>query len=123
MTTKVDDFVQSEMAKNDKKIFAGSILTILVGYAGVSFWLNAIRATASLWFVWVLIAVQLVLYFFIFYNSYKRSKVLGLNSGLALVLFVVLAIMGRVENWELVIIPMIVIVMLVLSSSSLSNKH
>lgn len=118
-----NEFVQSEMAKNDKKIFAGSILTILVGYVGISFWLNSIRATASLWFVWVLIAAQVLLYFFLFYNSYKRSKMLGLSNGLALILFVILAVLGRVENWELVIIPMLVIVMLVFSGRNLGKKN
>ena len=92
---------------------------LLLGYTNLyksAFWLNSIRATASLWFIWVLIIIQFALYFSIFLTSYNRSKVLGLNKNVALILFIILAVLGRVNNWELIVIPLLVIVMLMFSA-------
>jgi hypothetical protein len=42
--------------------------------------------------------------------------VFGINNYLGICLFTVLAILGRVNNWELVIIPLLAATMLVLSA-------
>jgi len=66
--------------------------------------------------VWILIIIQFSLYFWIFVNSYQRSKVLGLNKNLAWIIFSILAILGRVNNWELLVIPLLIVVMIIFSA-------
>lgn len=66
--------------------------------------------------MWLLIIIQFTLYFSIFITSYFRSKVFGLNNNIALILFTALAVLGRVENWELIILPLLIVTMLVLSA-------
>lgn len=88
---------------------------VLVGYVGITLWLNSIRATANLSFVWVLIVVQLVLYCLIFVTSHQYFRVCGYKR-LGIAPFIILAILGRVENWELFIIPLLIIVMFISST-------
>jgi len=87
----------------------------VIGYIGITFWLNAIRATAPLWFVWVLIIVQFALYFSIFISSYRRAIGCGLNKNISLIIFIALAILGRVNDWEILVIPLTIIIMLIFS--------
>lgn len=114
------DFIKDEMLKIENRLFFGRILSSSVGYLLITLWLNGIRATASLWFVWVLIIIQFALYFSIFITSYQRSKIFGLNKNLSFVIFIILTILGRVNDWELVVIPLLVLIMLVLS---IRNKN
>jgi len=115
-TNKPNDFIKNEILKNERRLFAGGIIAIVVGYIIITLWLNAIRATAPIWFVWVLIAIQFALYFSIFISSYQRSKVLGANKTLGFIIFAVLAVLGRVNDWELFIIPLLLVIMLILSA-------
>ncbi len=112
---QVSDFIKTEVLKIESRSFVVRILGVLIGYAGITLWLNSIRATAPLWFVWVLIVIQFALYFSIFVFSYQRSKVCGLNKSLGIVLFITLAALGRVNDWELLIIPLLVVIMIVFS--------
>ena len=114
--TKVHDFLNSEIAKIENRMFWGRILSVSLGYILVTLLLNSIRAKASLWFVWPLIIVQLVLYLSIFIAGYRRSKTLGLNENLAFVVFIILAFLGRVNDWEIVVIPVLVAGMLIWSA-------
>lgn len=118
MKTKItaSDFINNEMLKTENQLFWGRILGSSIGYLIITLWLNSILANASIWFVWTLIIIQLLLYFLIFFVSYQRSKVFGLNKNFAFGLFIVLAILGRVNDWELLIIPLLVIAMLVFSA-------
>jgi len=111
-----NDFLKNEVLKMENRMFWGSILGSSIGYLVITLWLNSIRATASLWFVWVLIIIQFALYFSIFISGYNRSKVLGLNKNIALVLFIILTVLGRVNDWEVIVIPLLVIVMLAFSA-------
>ena len=111
-----NNFIKNEVLKMENRMFWGSIISSSIGYLVVTLWLNNIRATASLWFVWVLIIIQFALYFSIFISSYNRSKILGINNNIALILFIVLAILGRVNDWEVIIVPIVVIVMLAFSA-------
>lgn len=115
----VSNFVANEILKMENRLFWAKLLVASIGYLLITSWLNSIRVTASLWFVWVLIIIQFALYFSIFISSYGRSKALGLNKNFAFIIFVILAILGRVNNWELLIIPILVVIMLV---SSARNK-
>jgi len=110
-----NDIIIDEVLKVENRSFWFRILACSIGYFAMSLWLNSIRTTASLWLVWLLIIIQFILYFSIFITSYFRSKVFGLNNNIALILFTTLAVLGRVENWEIIIIPLLVVTMLVLS--------
>ena len=120
MENKTSDFLKNEVLKMENRLFWDKILGSSVGYLLITLWLNSIRATASLWFVWILIIIQFALYFSIFSSGYQRSKVFGLNKNLALILFIILAVLGRVNDWELVVIPLLIVVML---SFSAINKR
>ena len=111
----VSDFLEGEVLKIENRLFLGKLLGSVIGYALITLWLNSIRATASLWIVWALIIVQFSLYSPIFITSCQRSRVFGLNNNLALVISIALAVLGRVNDWELVVIPLLVIVMLIFS--------
>ena len=111
-----NDFLKNEVLKMENRMFWGRILGSAIGYIVITLWLNSIRATASLWFVWPLIIIQFALYFSIFIAGYQRSKVFGFNKNLALVLFIILAVLGRVNNWELVVIPLLIVIMLAFSA-------
>ena len=118
----MNDFIKTEVLKIKKRLFVVRIFGTLMGYIGITIWLNAIRATAPIWLIWVLIIIQLVLYILIFFISYRRSEKLGLKY--AFVIFIILSVLGRVENWELIIIPMLVITMLIYSArdNNILNK-
>jgi len=115
---KTKDFIKTEILKAERSLFLGKIISIFIGYVGITLWLNAIRATASIWFVWVLIVIQFLLYFSIFSLSYTRASVIGLNKKLGFIFFVVLAVLGRVNNWELFIIPLLLVVMFIFSAKN-----
>ena len=112
---KAENFLKNEVLKIENRLFLGKLLSSAIGYTLITLWLNSIRATASLWFVWALIIIQFALYFSIFITSYQRSKVFGLNKNFALIVFIILAVLGRVNDWEIIVIPATVIAMVVFS--------
>ena len=116
MNMTAHDFIDNEVLKIENRSFWFRILASSLGYLVITLWLNSIRTTVSLWFVWILIIIQFSLYFSIFIAGYTRSTVFGLNKNIAWILFSVLAVLGRVNDWELIIIPLLVITMLVLSA-------
>ncbi len=120
---KANDFIKREVLNLERNSFAVRIIATALGYTGITFWLNAIRATASLWFVWILIIVQFAFYFSIFITSNRRAIVCGLNKNIGIIIFIAFAILGRVNDWELVIIPLMVVIMLIVSmkAKSVSN--
>jgi len=116
MENKAREFLKNEVLKMENRLFWGKLLGSSIGYLLITLWLNSIRATASLWFVWVLIIIQFALYFSIFIVGLERSKVFGLSNAVALVVFTVLAVLGRVNDWEVIVVPLLVVVMLILSA-------
>jgi len=113
-----DDIFSNEILITENRLFWARILGVSVGYLLITLWLNSIRVTAPIWFVWVLIITQFILYFSIFITGYQRSVVFGLNKNFAWILFLILAVLGRVNDWELIIIPCLVIVLLILSAKN-----
>lgn len=109
---EISNFVKTEMLRIKKVSFAVNIIIIVVGYFFITLWLNKIRAVAPSWLLWVLIITQLILYFLIFFVSYKRSKELGFNKDTGFIVFILLATMGRINDWEVLLIPLLVIVIL-----------
>jgi len=72
--TTASDFLKNEVLKMENRMFWAKILGSSVGYLLITLWLNSIRATASLWFVWVLIIIQFALYFAIFIFAASQSN-------------------------------------------------
>lgn len=113
-----DDFVQNRMLKIENKLFWGHLLARSIGYLLITLLLNSIRTSIPSWFLWILIIIQFVLYFSIFFVSFQRALVFGINKNLALIIFIIFAILGRVNDWEILILPVLVVVMLVLSTKN-----
>ena len=103
----------------EKRIFAGFLIFTIILYSGITFWLNAIRSNAAIWFVWILI-IQLLLYCWIFVLCYHRSIDCGYKRGI--LIFIGLALLGRVNDWELIIIPLVAIIMLVISAKNKNQQ-
>jgi hypothetical protein len=110
------NFIKGEILKLERNSFAIGIIINVVAYSLITLWLNSIRTTAALWFVWVLIIIQIILYVLIFVKSYNRSRVFGLKAAPGVTLFTILFWLGRVNDWELLIIPLLVVIMLILSA-------
>ncbi len=114
MEEKTHHFLKNEILSHERNIFISSILITSIGYFAISFFLNSIRANANIIILWILIIIQFTLYFSIFYLSYKRSKIIGWT-WFAFPLFILLAVLGRVEDLEIILIPFVVIIMIILS--------
>jgi hypothetical protein len=117
MNSKGTEFVRKEILSLERNVFFGKTVANIIAYVLITLWLNSIRATAALWFVWVLIVIQLLLYFLIFSRSYQRAKVCGFKT-FAFPLFLILCVLGRVNDWEILVIPAMVIMMLIFSSKT-----
>lgn len=115
METKAYNFLTAEILKTERRVFAGRILATLFGYVLFSTWLSYVRETAPLWFVWTLIIAQWLLYFLIFIVSHRRAQAIGLKT-FGIIPFIILAALGRINDWELVIIPGLIITMLIISA-------
>ena len=66
----------------------------------------------------------MILYFSIFVISYQRAQLIGIKR-FGIIPFIILAILGRVENWEIFIIPLLLITMFLLSAkyvNKIENK-
>lgn len=113
-----NDFIKGRVLIMQRNQFMFVVIATLVGYIGLTLVLNAIRATSPLWLLWGLIIIQFTLYFSFFTTSYRRAVVCGLSRGLGTIIFVALAVLGRVNDWELVVIPLTLIIMLVVSATS-----
>ena len=110
---RVDKLIKREVLRAEKNSFIFRLFIVFAGYIGITLWLNSIRQSAALWFVWTLIAVQLFFYLSIFVASSLRAKQCGYRYPW-LWLFPIL-VLSRVENWELVVFPLFVVIMLILS--------
>ena len=110
----LSEFARHQMCLIARRMFTIQLLAIVGGYVGVTFWLNDIRETAPQWWVWVLIIIQFLLYFSIFSACYQRAKDIGSKYS-HIVVFIILAVLGRINDWEVVVIPLTVVTILVLS--------
>jgi uncharacterized membrane protein YhaH (DUF805 family) len=119
METKGGILNREEILKRENYRFIVVILTVTIGYFLISIFLNSIRANANIIFAWFLIIIQFTLYFSIFTIVYGWLRDTGRNNPLLFLLFIVLVCLGRVEDWEKLILPLLVTFMIVLS---LRNK-
>lgn len=121
--SEIENLFKLKKLREEKRFFIiKTTITILV-YIGLSSWLNAVRTTAPIWFVWVLAIIQILFYFLIFLISYNRLKECGYKK--LSYIIILLAILGRFENWEIIFIPILVILMFSLTffNNTLSLKE
>ncbi len=105
-----------------KKFSPLRLIGYLAGYVVLSLWLNSIRATAPIALVWIMIAVQFILYASIFVYGYSRYNGPSNLEKLGWFITLVVAILGRVNNWEIVILPLFVIAMIILPKKKQSSQ-
>ena|ERR1035437_10191633 len=84
-----DQFKRDKIRAEKGFFIVKTVITILI-YIGLSSWLDSIRTTAPVWFVWILAITHIIFYFLIFLISYSRLKVCGYKklSWIVLVLFI-----------------------------------
>jgi len=120
---KQNEFIKKEKLNIGRASFLADITYPILFYIGITYWLNYVRPTASLWFIWILIIIQFILYFSIFIICYKYFKKCGLNKFFGIMIFIILAFLGRVENWEFFIIPFSIITIAILLSFRLLDEY
>ena len=108
---RVTELITNDVLRTEKNILIFRLLITVGGYVGITLWLNAIRQTASAWCVWFLIGIQIFLFLTIFVVCSLRLRQCGKH---AWWLWLPL-ILSRVSNWEVVVIPVTMIVTLILS--------
>lgn len=120
--SKVRDVIINEVLRMEQGAFIWRLLLTIGAYAGMTFWLNAIRQTAATWFVWVLIAVQVFFFISIFVVCSLRGKQCGYRHTW---LLLVPLFLSRVNNWEMVVIPALAVIMFILSARNrtVSPEH
>jgi ABC-type multidrug transport system permease subunit len=111
--SEVREVIKRDVLRTEKNIFIFKLFLVLAGYVGMTLWLNAIRQSAAIWFVWVLIALQLFFFISIFVACSIRAKQCGYRY--VWLIIVLVACASRVDNWELVLIPIMAVAMLILS--------
>jgi hypothetical protein len=109
----VNELRERDILKAERNLFTVRLLLILAGYVGTTLLLNAIRVSAALWILWPLVVVQIFLYLSIFVICSFRLKKCGYRLSW---LFYILFVLSRVNDWELIIIPALVVTVFVLSA-------
>ncbi len=113
---RVTGLIAREILRTEKNLFTFRLLAVLASYAGVTYWLNSIRHSAALSVVWCMIGLQLFLYLTIFVVCSLRlrqcrRKAWWIWGPL---------ILSRVNDWEVLLIPLTAIITLILSET---NSH
>ena len=108
---RVAELIKKEVLRAEKNMFIFSLLVVAASYIGITFWINAIRQTAAIWFVWCLIGLQLFLFLTVFVVCALRLRQCRRHSWW--LWFPLL--LSRVENWEVLLIPAAAMVTLMIS--------
>jgi hypothetical protein len=111
--SRVHDLITNEVLRMEHRAFVWRFVLTIAAYVGTTLWLNSIRQTAVLWFVWVLIFVQLFFFITIFVVCSLRLKQCGFRH--RWLLFIPF-FLSRVENWEVAVIPGLALFMIILSA-------
>ena len=107
--------------RTEKTYFISQMLLTVGTYLGLTLLLNAVRGgDASVVFLWAFVIPQLLLYLYIFCLAAARASKCGYRVSW-LVGF--LAILGRVNNFEVFVIPAVVLASLVVSESSSRTRE
>lgn len=97
-----------------QNIFTVTVIGAILGYAGMTLWLNAIRQTAALPFLWGLIILQLLLFLSVFVICSIRLRQCGRHSWWIWMPL----LLSRVNDWEVFLIPATAAVVYILSELS-----
>ena len=118
---RVTEYITRTVLRAEKNSFIFRLLLVIVGYVGITLWLNAIRQVAAIWLVWCLIGLQLFLFITIFVVCSLRLKQCRRHSWWLWLPFA----LSRVSNWEIVFIPATAAVTLILSelNVNVSEEH
>ena len=111
--SRVHELLTNKVLRTEHRAFVLCFLLTIAAHVGTTLWLNSIRQTAALWFVWVLIVVQLFFFLTIFVMCSLRLKQCGFRH--RWLLFIPL-FLSRVENWQIVVIPVLALCMIILSA-------
>lgn len=60
--SRANELITKEIVRGEKNVFIFRLLSTVISYVGITFWLNAIRQMASITFVWILIGIQIFLF-------------------------------------------------------------
>lgn len=107
-----DAIMQGIVVRWKRNHFRVNIVLTVAAYIGITLLLNSVRKEAAAVFVWGLIVPQLLLYLYIFALAAGRSSECGLK---LFWLFGVLAVLGRVNDFEILVIPIAVVTALIIS--------
>jgi len=109
-----DPFLQSIVLPAKKRHFAVKLLWIVAWYVGLTILLNHVvrRMDAASPFLWGLAILQVYMYFYIFTLSYVRLRECSSKVAWSVGF---LAVLGRVNDYELLIIPAVVLTALIIS--------
>jgi hypothetical protein len=120
--SRVRDVITDEVLRMQHRAFIWRLVLTIAAYVGVTFWLNSIRQTAAVWFVWALIVFQLFFFISIFVVCSLRARQCGYRH--TWLLFIPL-FLSRIDNWEVVVIPALAVVMTILSirNRKVSPEH
>ncbi len=105
------EIITRKVLRAEKNLFILRMFLILSAYVGLTLWLNAVRQTVPTWLLWTLIAIQLFLFLTIFVVSSLRLRQCRIASWWLWVPFV----LSRINDWEILAIPVWMIVMLIIS--------
>ena len=108
-----DEIERELLAINRKKftsgLICGSALYFFFGYVLSS-------AHGMTGFVWLGIFGQYFSYFGLFIAGYDRALAAGVGRGLAGMILAIAFALGRIDGWDLAVIPLFVVAMLILSA-------
>lgn len=111
--SRVHELIKREILRAEKNIVIFRLFVCLAGYVGTTLWLNAIRQASALWFVWILIGLQFFFLISIFVVCSMRARQCGHRHPYIWLLPILF--LSRVENWELVVLPALVVIILIIS--------
>jgi hypothetical protein len=109
----VRNFLVLVLLEQERESFTFGLIAVLVGYVGVSFWF---RSEPS----WILGTGMLILWGMFFQVAFRRLVEMGVRYAW---LLAIPAVVSRINNWEIVILPVVAIGMLIASARTTHLSH
>lgn len=113
---RVTHVITNGILRGEKNLFIFRVIFTVIAYVGITFWLNAIRQTAAIWFVWLPIGIQISLFLTIFVVCSLRLRQCRKPTWWLLLPL----LLSRINNWEIVAIPATIIMTLILSELNMN---
>ncbi len=102
------------LLQREKRVFIIKMLLAAGAYVGITLVLNAVRKEATTGLLWGSIFLQLLFYGYIFFVAAVRASECGYK--VSCWLAPVLAVLGRVEDFEVVVIPAVILASFAISA-------